>query len=129
MPDAPRDRRLVFLVGARGCGKSTVGLLLAARRGWQFLDADELLEARTGRSVADIFAAEGEAGFRDRESALLLELSGRTDHVIATGGGVVLRPENRRVLHDTGFCIWLARPVISELSSSMSVLSLVSFAW
>src|SRR4051794_13741079 len=61
----------VYLIGPRGSGKSTVGRLLAARLGWAFADADEELEARAGRSVADVFAAEGEAGFRDREADLL----------------------------------------------------------
>lgn len=97
----------VFLVGPRGSGKSTVGRLLAERLSWSFVDADELLEARDGRSAAAIFAADGEAGFRDRESALLAELAQRPGHVIATGGGVVLRPENRRTLRDAGFCVWL----------------------
>lgn len=101
------DRRRILLIGPRGSGKTTVGRRLAARLAWSFVDADELLEAREGRSVAAIFAADGEAGFRDRESVLLSELAQKPDHVIATGGGIVLRPENRRTLRVAGFCIWL----------------------
>lgn len=97
----------VFLLGPRGSGKTTVGRLLATRLGWSFIDADELLETRAGRSVADIFAAEGEAGFRDREAALLTELATRSDCVIATGGGIVLRSANRQLLRDAGRCVWL----------------------
>jgi shikimate kinase len=101
------DVALVYLVGARGCGKSTVGQLLATRIGWDFLDADALLEERAGRSIAELFATEGEAGFREREASLLRELAGRQQHVIATGGGVVLRDQNRRLLRATGLCVWL----------------------
>ena len=96
----------LFLIGARGTGKSTVGRVLAARLGWAFVDADEHLEAAAGRTIAEIFHAEGEAGFRDREAATLTELGGRTEHVIATGGGVVLRQGNRERLR-SGIVIWL----------------------
>src|SRR5947209_12500962 len=82
---------LIFLIGYRGSGKSTVGPRLAAALGWDFVDADDLIEARAGRSIAAIFASEGETGFRDRESAMLRELAGRGRHVIATGGGIVGR--------------------------------------
>src|SRR5262249_41226273 len=97
----------IYLVGYRGSGKSTVGPLLAGRLGWRFLDADALLEQRAGRTVADVFAAEGGAGFRQREAALLAELAGRERHVIANGGGVVLRAANRRLLRESGYCVWL----------------------
>jgi shikimate kinase len=97
---------LIFLVGYRGTGKTTVGRLLADRLGWGFVDADDRVEAAAGRSIAEIFAAEGEAGFRDREAAVLADLCGLTRHVVATGGGVVLRPENRERLK-AGFVAWL----------------------
>jgi shikimate kinase len=96
----------IFLIGARGTGKSTVGRALAARIGWAFVDADEHLEAAAGRTIADIFKVEGEPGFRDREAATLAELAERTRFVIATGGGVVLRAENRVKLR-SGFTVWL----------------------
>jgi shikimate kinase len=96
----------IFLIGYRGSGKSQVAKLLAERLGWQWLDADELLVARACRSIKEIFAAEGETGFRNREAALLAELCGLERHVIATGGGVILRLENRERLKQ-GFVVWL----------------------
>jgi shikimate kinase len=101
----------IFLVGYRGTGKSTVGRLLADQLGWAFTDCDGDIEAAAGKSVADIFATEGEAGFRDREAAALRELCARDRLVIATGGGAVLRPANRELLRASGFIAWLtARP-------------------
>jgi shikimate kinase len=98
---------LLFLIGPRGSGKSTVGRALGHRLGWSFVDADEHLEAAAGRSIADIFQIEGEAGFRDRESAVLTHLCRKQNHVIATGGGIVLRPGNRNLLKQSGFVAWL----------------------
>ena len=97
----------LILIGYRGTGKSTVGRLVAGRLGWDFVDCDERIEAVAGRSIAAIFAAEGEAGFRDRESAVLRELASRERIVLATGGGAVLRPANRALLRDAGFVVWL----------------------
>lgn len=97
----------VFLIGPRGSGKTTVGRLLAARLGWSFVDADVELEARAGRSIADIFATRGEPAFRQQESELLRELIARDRHVIACGGGVVLSGENRTLLRSSGHCVWL----------------------
>jgi shikimate kinase len=97
----------VFLVGYRGTGKSTVGPLLAAALGWEFADADDYIEAAAGKSIADIFATEGEAGFRDREAAVLAELCQEDRRVIATGGGAVLRPLNRELLRTAGYVAWL----------------------
>src|SRR5947208_11489758 len=98
-PVIPSSRHpVIFLVGYRGSGKTTVARALADRLGWTWADADVVLEARHGRSIRQIFAEEGEAGFRDKEAALLEDLCGLRRHVIATGGGIVLRPENRRRL-------------------------------
>lgn len=96
----------ILLIGARGTGKSTVGRTLAGRLGWTFVDADDALEASAGRSIAAIFQTEGESAFRDLESEVLADLIARDRHVIATGGGVVLRAENRERLR-TGFVVWL----------------------
>jgi shikimate kinase len=84
-----------------------VGRLLAAKLGWNFTDADEHTETIAGKSIAAIFASEGETGFRDREAATLRELCGRDCLVLATGGGAVLRPANRDLLRATGFVVWL----------------------
>lgn len=97
----------VFLIGYRGTGKSTVARLLAERLGWAWSDADALLETRAGLSVRQIFASEGEAGFRERESLLLAELCGMERLVIATGGGVILRPANRELIRAGGIAVWL----------------------
>src|SRR5262245_29603020 len=97
----------ILLVGYRGTGKTTVGGLLANQLGWTFADCDDSIEAAAGKSIADIFATEGEAGFRDREAAALRELCSRQRCVIATGGGAVLRPSNRELLRAGGFVVWL----------------------
>ena len=96
----------LYLVGYRGTGKTTVGRLLADALGRPFVDLDERIETDAGRSIAAIFADEGEAGFRDRETAALRAAVG-VDSIIATGGGVVLREGNRRLLKSTGFVVWL----------------------
>ena len=101
----------IFLVGYRGTGKTTVGRLVADALGWAFVDADARIEAEAGKTIADIFAAEGEAGFRDREAAVLAALCGGPDPVVvATGGGVVVRPANRELLTASGFVAWLTAP-------------------
>jgi len=101
----------LYLIGYRGTGKTTVGQRVAERLRCTFVDADVLLEHRAGKSIAEIFAIEGEPGFRDREAAVLAFLSQQPQHVIATGGGVILRPSNREILRTTGFVAWLdAKP-------------------
>jgi shikimate kinase len=99
----------LFLIGYRGAGKTTVARLVAAKLGWRSIDADALLEERAGRTIRQIFNEEGEGSFREREAALLEELCRLEDHVIATGGGVILREENRARLKQ-GAVIWLRAP-------------------
>lgn len=101
--------RLVFLIGYRGTGKTTVAGLLAAKLNWSWCDADMYLEKRYGRTIRQIFVDEGEAGFRDKEAAILDELSRGKNLVVATGGGVILRPENRTRLR-AGKVVWLTAP-------------------
>lgn len=100
----------LILIGYRGTGKTTVGRLVAARLGWAFVDSDEQIEAATGQTIAGLFASEGEEGFRNREAAVLAELCGRDRVVLATGGGAVLRAENRQRLRAAGFVVWLTAP-------------------
>jgi shikimate kinase len=100
-------RTSIFLVGYRATGKSTVARLLAERLGWAWVDADEVLERRHGRTIRQIFAEEGEAGFRDKEAAIVEALCRGQRLVVATGGGVVLRPENRQRLRAAGRVVWL----------------------
>lgn len=112
---APVDlaRRLkglnLYLVGMMGAGKSAVGRPLAQALGYRFLDADTALEETAGRSIPDIFAEAGEEGFRVLESAVLNELARWHSLVVATGGGVVTRPENWGHLRQ-GVVIWLDAP-------------------
>lgn len=103
---------LVSLVGLPAVGKSAIGRRLARRLAVPFQDCDALLEARLGKSIREVFESEGEQRFRDAEAALLAELaSGSEEGVLATGGGIVLRPDNRQMLRDRTFCIYLrARP-------------------
>lgn len=105
------NESLLFLIGPRGSGKSTVARFLANALGWHWLDADEELEKRHDRSIRAIFAAEGEAGFREKEAALLTELCRLQRHILATGGGVVLRTENREQMRASGRVVWLTADV------------------
>lgn len=88
----------VFLIGYRGSGKSTIGRNLARRLRQEFLDSDELIVKKAGKTIREIFRQEGEPAFRDLEAQIILELAGRKDHVIALGGGALERAENRRAL-------------------------------
>lgn len=104
----------IFLVGMPGAGKTTIGRMLAKRLNMKFADSDKELMARTGVSIATIFEIEGETGFRVRESVTLAELVQRDGLVLATGGGTVLAPENRRLLKENGTVIYL-RATLEDL--------------
>ena len=99
-----------------GAGKSAVGRQLAKALCMQFVDSDDEIEARTGVDIPFIFEKEGETGFRDRESKVIEDLSARSGMVLATGGGAVMRDENRRVLAGTGLVIYLETSVDQQLS-------------
>ena len=94
MPLPPK----IVLVGPMGAGKTTIGRHLARKLGYEFNDSDRELEFRTGANIPWIFDVEGESGFRDRESRVIEELLAQDGVVVATGGGAVLRPENRETL-------------------------------
>ena len=97
----------ITLVGYRGTGKSTLARELAARLHCEAIDADAEIEARAGSSIREIFAAEGEAGFRHREREVMAELLGRDQLVVAAGGGAVLDRDTRRLMREAGTVIWL----------------------
>jgi shikimate kinase len=100
----------IYFVGLMGAGKTTIGRSLAKRLELDFIDTDRELEARTGVSIPTIFEIEGEEGFRKRESQLILDISGKKGRVVATGGGGVLREENRLTMRASGFIVYLDVP-------------------
>jgi shikimate kinase len=110
---APLNR--VFLVGPMGAGKTTIGKLLADELGLEFKDADREIEARSGVDIPWIFDREGEAGFRQRESVALEELSHLDGVLISTGGGAVLAAENRRLMRESGVVVYLHTSVKEQV--------------
>jgi shikimate kinase len=101
----------VFLIGPMGVGKTSVGKQLAKYLARPFHDSDKDIEAQTGVDIPTIFEFEGEAGFRDREAAMIDRLTQMDDIILATGGGVVLREENRQHLHERGMVVYLKASV------------------
>ena len=106
---------LVF-VGPMGAGKTTIGTRVASKLGLRFVDVDHRLEELTGARVPLIFECEGEAGFRAREAALIAELCNDSGLLIATGGGAVLDPANRKRMHERGFVVHLHLDVDAQLA-------------
>ena len=102
--------RHIVLIGMMGCGKTTCGKLLSARLGRPLVDTDRAIEQAEGCSISELFARRGEAYFRDRETALVRELSRREGLILATGGGLPLREENRALLRGSGIVFFLRRP-------------------
>lgn len=97
----------IILVGLMGAGKSTIGRHLAKKLNKKFLDSDHIIEERTGVDISTIFEIEGEQGFREREEQIIDELCQMTDIILATGGGAVLRKENRNNMQNGGHVIYL----------------------
>ena len=93
-PDNP-GRMSVFLIGYRGSGKTTTGQKLADRLWQAFIDTDQQIVKRAGKTIREIFEQQGEQAFRDLESAVIRDVAARADHVIALGGGALQREENR----------------------------------
>ena len=102
----------IVLIGFMGCGKTTVGRELQQRLGYPLVDMDHVIEQRAGKPITAIFADDGETTFRDMETALLRELNDpeAPRRIISTGGGVVGREENRALLKDLGYVVWLHAP-------------------
>ena len=101
----PEDN--IVLVGFMGAGKTSVGRRLARLTGNFLVDCDRAIEEAEGRSIASIFQTEGESRFRDLESAWLQGCEPMRSLILSTGGGIVIRPENRRLLPELGFVVWL----------------------
>ncbi|MDN3398136.1 shikimate kinase AroK [Psychrobacter sp. APC 3426] len=106
----------VFLVGPMGAGKTTIGKLLAKQLGRTFVDSDWYIESQTGADIAWIFAKEGEAGFRERETKAIDELTQKPQIVLATGGGAVMSAENRAFLEQRGIVVYLNAPVDVQMA-------------
>ena len=111
--------RNIILVGPMGAGKTTIGKQLAHQLGREFYDSDRVIEEHTGADIPLIFELEGEAGFRKREKNILADLVKKNDIVLATGGGVVLDPDNRELLSKSGFVVYLNVP-LSQLINRTS---------
>jgi len=105
-PNTPKKRN-IYLIGMPGSGKSTIGRSLAKVLQISFVDADHALATRTGVAIATIFELEGEVGFRQREATLISELCEESGILVATGGGAILSPTNRELLHRTGVVVYL----------------------
>lgn len=102
--------RPIILVGLMGCGKTTVGKALSKRTGMPLLDTDAIIEEQIGKTIPEIFAEQGETHFRALETALLRYLLYNPTpcpSIISTGGGIVVKPENRELLRKLGFTVWL----------------------
>jgi shikimate kinase len=103
--------RPVFLVGYMGSGKSTVGKMLSARLGFQLVDLDTFIETRFHKTISQLFAEKGEREFRDLEHAMLQEVCGFEDTVVATGGGTACFHDNMRLMNKSGLTVFLRVPV------------------
>lgn len=102
-------RKNIILIGYMGCGKTTVGKSLAKLESAIFLDTDERIEEKQGRSISEIFASDSEKTFRDMETAYLKDLIRlrREGMIVSTGGGMPVRMENRELLRELGFVVYL----------------------
>lgn len=100
----------LYLIGYRGSGKTTVAAELSLLLSLPWVDADQKLVEAAGKSITQIFAEVGEPGFRDLESQTLRSLASKGEQIVALGGGVILRPENREILKQTGKTVWLTAP-------------------
>lgn len=101
----------IILIGLMGAGKTTIGRLLASSMGRIFIDSDHEIQQRTGVDIPLIFEIEGEAGFRKRETEVLRDVTQLPNIVLATGGGAILREENRELLRKSGTVVYLRVPI------------------
>lgn len=98
---------LIVFIGPMGAGKTTIGKILAKELGFEFYDSDKEIERRTGANIPWIFDVEGEQGFRDRESQVIKDLAALKNVVLATGGGAMMREDNRGYVKKSGFVVYL----------------------
>lgn len=103
--------RNICLIGFMGTGKTTLGQLLANQLGWAWVDTDNLIEKEAGMAIPEIFATKGESVFRQMETEALEKLAGVKQHIITTGGGIVLKPRNVELLRQLGWVVGLQASV------------------
>lgn len=113
-------KKNIVLIGMPGCGKSAVGRQLAAMLHMVLVDTDRMVEQAAGRTIPDIFAQDGEAAFRDMETAAAKRAAGMENVIIATGGGMILRPENMQALAQTGVVFFRDRALDDIVGSDLS---------
>lgn len=97
----------IYLIGFMGVGKSTIGAELAARLGYQFIDTDDLIEARQAISISEIFAQKGEKYFRELESSIIAEIAKQDTQIVSCGGGIIKNRDNIRLMRESGKVILL----------------------
>ncbi len=100
----------LYLIGYRGCGKSTVGPLVAELLEWQCIDTDQEIEILTGQTIQNIFEQDGQTVFREWETTVIQAVATRSNTVISLGGGAILAPTNCQVIQQTGWTVWLDAP-------------------
>jgi shikimate kinase len=101
----------IFLTGFMGCGKTSVGRILSARLGYEFVDLDEAIVNDAGVTIKEIFSSQGEPAFRELETRVLSALAARTGRVVSTGGGAVIAPQNRELMRKSGSIVNLTATV------------------
>lgn len=113
----------LLLIGYRATGKTTLAKLIAKKLGWKWIDADVEIERRAGKTIARIFAEDGEPAFRDLESQVVRDLCGQKRLVLATGGGAPMRPENREAMRRAGRVVWLKakpRTILARMTADLT---------
>jgi shikimate kinase len=119
--DSDVNPQIVFLCGFMGVGKSTIGLLLAKKLGWSFVDTDALITEKTKKTIPEIFASEGEAAFRKYEHEVLTQSSWNSPSLVSLGGGILLNPQNLKWICQKGWLIYMAansETIISRLTET-----------
>ena len=99
----------IYLIGMMGAGKTSIGRIVAREVHCRFADTDRIIEETSGMTVSEIFEAEGEEGFRRRETEVLRSLSEKRNRIVSTGGGIVIKEENIELMRGSGTVIWLKR--------------------
>lgn len=118
MPEPDHPPHSIALIGFMGCGKSTVGRRLHKLLGYPLVDTDHLIEQQAGARIPEIFAERGEGGFREIETSVLQKLAAEPEihRIIATGGGIITRSENRALLRSLGCVVWLRADIETILA-------------